>query len=604
MPAPPTDAAEVGRTPWSAAGPPASLSALPQKSSQAPRGFSSPLIASSGGLWARRIGKPALVGQPILAAAAFQRRAAPGARCIEPMTAPGDRFTENEGVIGAVTGEAARPAQKSRKDSGFALLLVFLMASIIAISLYMELPRVAFQAERQKEQLLMERGEQYKRAIGLFLRTNKNTRWPASIDELESYNNHRSLRRRYIDPMTGKDEWRLIHIQNGVLTDSLTNKKPNSNDQAGLVPTGFINELQGVGMGGSTGTAATNPGLRRRASDGGPSVGPDGQPIQTSSSGTDPNGGASPPTPPPSVPPGSVVPGANGPPSGIAGLMGIPTTAQNGGQTTGPSSGLGSFSGLSGGGLSSQPAVPGAMPQGFPGGSVIPGANGAGNGQPGGVQINQAAQSAAAGLLQNLLTQPRPGGLSGVTSSTIGGAGGVPGAAGAIMGSGIAGVASKVVGESIMVYGQKTDFSEWEFLYDPMKFHVPNPNGNAATGIGTPVAQIGSTAGMSNPGTPIGTGPGGNQPSSFGASGAQSSSFGSPSGPGGLGGSSSGFGSSGAPGGGSAGFGASTGGFGGSSTSGTSGTGSSGAPGATGATSSNGTAFGQAGLPDIRPGKK
>jgi len=119
-----------------------------------------------------------------------------------------DRSHDREGVLFL----APRP-----KDSGFALLLVFLMASLIAISLYMELPRVAFQAERQKEQLLIEHGEQYKRAIGLFLRTNKNARWPASIEELESYNNHRSLRKRYIDPMTGKDEWRLIHLQNGVL---------------------------------------------------------------------------------------------------------------------------------------------------------------------------------------------------------------------------------------------------------------------------------------------------------------------------------------------------------------------------------------------------
>ena len=54
-------------------------------------------------------------------------------------------------------------------ESGFALLLVFLMAAIIAISLYMEIPRVAFETQRQKEQLLMERGEQYKRAIKLFV---------------------------------------------------------------------------------------------------------------------------------------------------------------------------------------------------------------------------------------------------------------------------------------------------------------------------------------------------------------------------------------------------------------------------------------------------
>jgi hypothetical protein len=51
-----------------------------------------------------------------------------------------------------------RASKSTSSESGFALLLVFLMASLIAISLYMEMPRVAFQAERQKEQLLMERG--------------------------------------------------------------------------------------------------------------------------------------------------------------------------------------------------------------------------------------------------------------------------------------------------------------------------------------------------------------------------------------------------------------------------------------------------------------
>src|SRR5580700_9144041 len=171
-----------------------------------------------------------------------------------------------------------RVSASKSPESGFALLLVFLMASLIAISLYMELPRVAFQAERQKEQLLLERGEQYKRAIGLFLRTNKNSRWPASIEELESYNNHRSLRKRYLDPMTGKDEWRLIHIQNGVLQDSVTNKKTNNaTQQAGLSNDGFITELQGLGQ-QATDSQATNPALRRRASDGGSALGPDGQP--------------------------------------------------------------------------------------------------------------------------------------------------------------------------------------------------------------------------------------------------------------------------------------------------------------------------------------
>ena len=114
-----------------------------------------------------------------------------------------------------------------RAESGYAMLLVFLMAAIIAIALYSELPRVAFEAQRTKEQLLIERGEQYKRAIQLFVR--KMSRYPATIEELESTNNVRFLRKRYIDPMTGKDKWRLIHVNGGVLTDSIVPKQnPNA----------------------------------------------------------------------------------------------------------------------------------------------------------------------------------------------------------------------------------------------------------------------------------------------------------------------------------------------------------------------------------------
>jgi hypothetical protein len=461
-------------------------------------------------------------------------------------------------------------------------LLVFLMASLIAISLYMEMPRVAFQAERQKEQLLIEHGEQYKRAIGLFLRTNKNARWPASIEELESFNNHRSLRKRYIDPMTGKDEWRLIHIQNGVLQDSVTNKKTNNaNQQAGLSNDGFITELQGLGQ-QSPDSQATNPALRRRTSDGGGNtVGPDGQPLPnapTGSVGTYPGA----PPPPGSGPPGFVLPGVagtQGAPNGqggIPGLLGIPTVPGAPGQTN-------SFGGIVGGSplgssqFPPQQQVPGAPPGFSPGLSGAFSPNGPpGSGQPG-VQINPSAQAAAAGLLQNLLTQPRPGGLAGITSA---------GPTGAIMGGGIAGVASKGEGESIMVYGDRTDFSEWEFIYDPMKFRPPaNPNSGSGGG-GIPASQLASTAGMSSPGTPIGTGPGGTQVAGQG-------NVGGVGGMGGVGAGPATFGQS------------SSSQFGQTGTSST-----SGAPGANGAAGSappaggGSTAFGQAGGPDIRPGKK
>jgi len=109
---------------------------------------------------------------------------------------------------------------KRKPESGFALLMVFLMGAIIGITLYIEMPRVAFESQRSREQLLIDRGLQYQRAIQLFYRKYKA--YPQSMDDLETTRNIRFLRRRYVDPMTGKSEWRIIHVgPGGVLTDSL-----------------------------------------------------------------------------------------------------------------------------------------------------------------------------------------------------------------------------------------------------------------------------------------------------------------------------------------------------------------------------------------------
>ena len=118
----------------------------------------------------------------------------------------------------------------SRRESegGFALLMVFLMAAIVALMLYQQLPRVAFESERDKEQLLIDRGEQYTRAIQLYYLAN-NRQYPTSIDDLEK-REKRFLRRRYKDPFTGKDEWRIIHTNGAFLTDSLVQKPPVAGD--------------------------------------------------------------------------------------------------------------------------------------------------------------------------------------------------------------------------------------------------------------------------------------------------------------------------------------------------------------------------------------
>src|SRR5579883_539414 len=202
--------------------------------------------------------------------------------------------------------------RRRRNQSGFALLLVFLMASVIGITLYLELPREAFESQRQKEQMLIERGEQYKIAIRRFVQANPN-RWPGSMDELESFNNRRFLRHRYKDPMTGKDEWRLIHIQNGVLTDSKLNK--NKNDQTkNANPNTFIQEMAGLAT-APPGSSSKNNALRQRPSDG------SNLPGMSSGAPVDPNN--------PNQPPGSTlppVPGAYVPPG--TGTAGVPQPGQ------------------------------------------------------------------------------------------------------------------------------------------------------------------------------------------------------------------------------------------------------------------------------------
>ena len=119
-----------------------------------------------------------------------------------------------------------------REQRGFALLVIFLIAAAVAFTMYQELPRAAFESARDKEQLLMDRGNQYKRAIQVFYAENKS--YPAELKDLESFNNKRYLRRRYVDPMTGHDEWRLIHTNGSFLTDSLVKKPPDQNAGGGL----------------------------------------------------------------------------------------------------------------------------------------------------------------------------------------------------------------------------------------------------------------------------------------------------------------------------------------------------------------------------------
>jgi hypothetical protein len=166
-------------------------------------------------------------------------------------------------------------------------------------------------------------------------------------------------------------------------------------------------------------------------------------------------------------------------------------------------------------------------------------------GQPG------APPAGAASLINQLLTSPRPGGLNGLatggapgqtTNSPFGAPAGpgqagvgtaaqsnspfgsttsntgtpVTGTMGQQIGGGIAGVATKVEGEGIKIYNDRSKYKEWEFIYDLSKDNGVGGQQRVQQG------QQPQQNGLNGIGSPIGS------PNPFGTSSQQSSPFGGP----------------------------------------------------------------------------
>lgn len=440
---------------------------------------------------------------------------------------------------------------KREQERGYALLAVFLAAALIAFYLYAQMPRVAFESERDKEQTLIDRGEQYKRAIQLYVTAVKS--YPQKIEDLENTNNKRYLRRRYIDPYTGKDEWRLIHVNAaGILTDSLVEKPPAAPNANGQMTGGPLSTASGTAPATAAGTSpgGTTPGatadpnavaastaptdpndvnaaVRKRPSD---VVGQ----AYTAPADADPNNPATwaPITLTPVGTTGTAPTGQ--PPSGAVGFNGG-LLGQNPGQTgmPGQQGMVGAFPlpGQPGfnptqnqfkidangqlvpvtptqtgavinsqtGGVQNTPATGQSSPFGAPPASGInaPGINPVGNGGPGGPTGpggpagGMMAQNAATAAIQSMLTNPNP----------QPGAGGLGTAAGMTSG-GIAGVASMYKGPSIKIYGGRHKYQEWEFI-----FKLDNGN-RAGPGQATNPLQPGQNGLQPQNGSTQGTGPG------------------------------------------------------------------------------------------------
>src|SRR2546425_4370700 len=96
-----------------------------------------------------------------------------------------------------------------RRERGYILLTLMLFIAILAIGAMAWIEKVDFQIKRDREEELIHRGVQYSRAVRRYFK--KFGRYPTRIEELESSNNIRFLRKRYKDPITGKD-FKPLHL--------------------------------------------------------------------------------------------------------------------------------------------------------------------------------------------------------------------------------------------------------------------------------------------------------------------------------------------------------------------------------------------------------
>ncbi len=100
--------------------------------------------------------------------------------------------------------------RRRKRQRGYMLLAILLMLTLLVVALAAIAPSVATQIKRDREDELIHRGTAYARAIKRYYK--KFGRYPMRIEDLENTNNIRFLRKRYKDPITGKDEWKLIHF--------------------------------------------------------------------------------------------------------------------------------------------------------------------------------------------------------------------------------------------------------------------------------------------------------------------------------------------------------------------------------------------------------
>src|SRR5580700_7526256 len=102
-----------------------------------------------------------------------------------------------------------RRSQIRSAERGYIMLTLLLVMALMAIFAAVIVSSVTFDIKRDREEEMIHRGVQYSRAIRAYFK--KFGRYPTRLEDLESTNNLRFLRKRYKDPIDGKD-FKLLHF--------------------------------------------------------------------------------------------------------------------------------------------------------------------------------------------------------------------------------------------------------------------------------------------------------------------------------------------------------------------------------------------------------
>jgi len=155
-----------------------------------------------------------------------------------------------------------KPNSHTHNEQGFILLVLMLFVAVLTISAIAIAPSIVFEVRRDHEEELIHRGVQYSRAIQHYYKKFK--RYPTRIEDLESSNNLRFLRKRYKDPITGQD-FKLLYLSDvpaalgpGLAGGGLT-PGANAGNQFGQTANGFGSGNFGATAQPSSNSAANAP---------------------------------------------------------------------------------------------------------------------------------------------------------------------------------------------------------------------------------------------------------------------------------------------------------------------------------------------------------